>query len=140
VSAILVIEDEPAAGLLREFLAMKGFEVLVVDGAQAALHALRYKVPDAVVLDPFHLGTGESEFLRCLRLEASFRPLPLVVLRPAGISPRISPALAAAAAAVVSQPIDMSRLVSTLRYLLAPGDGRRQGRSDLRVATAAFPT
>lgn len=107
------------AGLLCEFLTMQGFAAVAVTDAKTAAEALRHIRPDAVLVDPFHLGAAQRQFVRALRLAARGRPVPLVVLEAATASTRNCQTVAAAAATVLPQPLDLGRLAATLRALLA---------------------
>lgn len=137
VSRILLVEGEPVSGLLREFLTMEGYEVTVAEGAGEAVSALRHVLPDAVIVDPYHLGAAQREFVRCLRLAAVFRPVPLLLLKPGALYARTCRAVASMASAVLPQPLDLLFLAITLRSLISdPLD--RSGQTLLEPA-AAYP-
>jgi DNA-binding response OmpR family regulator len=137
MSRILVIESEPVAALLREFLMMEGYDVTVVCEAGDAVSALRDVLPDAVIVDPYHLGAAQRDFVRRLRLAASFRPVPLLVLQPGGAYARTSRAVASVASAVLPQPLDLLFLAFTLRSLIA-GQHDHPAQAVLQSA-AAYP-
>ncbi|MDP2871732.1 MAG: response regulator [Bacillota bacterium] len=135
MSTILVIEGEPVAGLLREFLTIKGFTVVTAGDPERAIEALQRRSPDAVVVDPFHLGQAQGEFLRHIRLRANLRPLPLVLLKSTWPPPSAYRAVASVASAVLPQPLRLSRLAITLDSCLAGDQGH--GYGDGRQAPVA---
>ena len=75
---VLVVDDEPKiVQLARDYLEHAGFAVLTAGDGASALHAVRVRQPDLVVLDLGLPGLDGLEVMRAIRAAAS---TPIVVL------------------------------------------------------------
>jgi DNA-binding response OmpR family regulator len=78
MKTILVVDDEPRiAQLARDYLEHAGFGVLVAGDGKSALHAIRTRQPDLVVLD---LGLPELDGLEVTRTVREGSSLPIIML------------------------------------------------------------
>lgn len=65
---VLVVDDEPdAVELLREFLSVKGYEVMTASGGEEALRLVREERPHLILLDVRMPGMNGLEVLRQVR-------------------------------------------------------------------------
>jgi two-component system, OmpR family, phosphate regulon response regulator PhoB len=78
---VLVVEDEPEIGhLIVLHLAHAGYAALHVLDAILAAEALRFKVPDLILLDWMLPGQSGIEFARQLRLNPTTKSVPIILL------------------------------------------------------------
>jgi DNA-binding response OmpR family regulator len=78
MQTVLVVDDEPKIlQLARDYLEHAGFAVLVAGDGPSALHAVRVRQPDLVVLD---LGLPGIDGLEVMRTIRGAGPTPIVVL------------------------------------------------------------
>jgi two-component system, OmpR family, alkaline phosphatase synthesis response regulator PhoP len=78
MKTILVVDDEPRiAQLARDYLEHAGFDVLVAGDGRSALHAVRTRQPDLVVLD---LGLPQVDGLEVTRTVREGSNVPIVML------------------------------------------------------------
>ena len=76
---ILIVEDEPAiAGLLREDLALEGYDVSVVGDGEAAIAAVASGPFDLVILDV--MLPGKDGFEVCREMRRAGLTLPIIML------------------------------------------------------------
>lgn len=78
---VLVIEDDSAIQeVLRYSLVQAGFDVQLVDSAEAALEAVAQVLPDVVLVDLMLPGMSGSAFARQLRQNPRTRELPMIMV------------------------------------------------------------
>jgi DNA-binding response OmpR family regulator len=78
MQTILVVDDEPKiVQLARDYLEHAGFEVLTAGDGESAVHAVRTRQPDLVVLD---LGLPRVDGLEVMRTIRAAGSTPIVVL------------------------------------------------------------
>lgn len=77
---LLADDDVELAGLLRDFLAREGFEVMLAHNADDAIAAARAESFDALVLDVMMPGRSGLDALRELRRESALPVLMLTAL------------------------------------------------------------
>jgi signal transduction histidine kinase/CheY-like chemotaxis protein len=81
ISPVLVIEDDPGAvRLLRTYLEVDGYEVVVATDGEAGIAAARRHAPAAILLDVLLPGIDGWEVLRRLKADADLREVPVVVI------------------------------------------------------------
>ncbi|MBD2541925.1 response regulator, partial [Coleofasciculus sp. FACHB-SPT36] len=67
---ILIVDDTPTnLGMLFDFLAHSGFQVLVAEDGESAIESAEYASPDLILLDV--LMPGIDGFETCRRLKAN---------------------------------------------------------------------
>jgi two-component system, OmpR family, alkaline phosphatase synthesis response regulator PhoP len=116
MKTVLVVEDEPQiARLVRDYLEVAGFAVLVAGDGEAALHHVRAVKPDLMVLD---LGLPGLDGLDVMRKVRTFSSLPIIVLTArADESDRIV-GLELGADDYVVKPFSPKELVARVRAVL----------------------
>jgi DNA-binding response OmpR family regulator len=123
-TVLVVDDDEPIRAVLAALieLELEGARIVSVGDGIAAIAAAARERPDLVVLDYMLPGENGDAVLAALR---ALRPRGLAVL---GVSaaPDLAGGFRASCDAFVRKPFDVDELVDAMRWLLAPGDGRRR--------------
>jgi CheY-like chemotaxis protein len=113
---VLVVEDDPRIQeLLEEMLTLSGYRVQATDSALGAAALVRRLRPDAVLLDlglPYRSG---ATVLQEIKLDPQTRDVPVVIV--SAMTETLSPERRALADAVLSKPVSLNGLLSTLHRL-----------------------
>ncbi len=81
MKTILIVDDVPTnLGVLLDFLADAGYEVLVAESGQGALSQLEFSRPDIILLDVLMPGLDGFETCRRLKADPRWRELPVLFL------------------------------------------------------------
>jgi CheY-like chemotaxis protein len=116
---LVVDDDQRVRDLVRSVLSDEGYRVQTAANGAAALDALRFGRPDAIVLDVQMPVMGGWAFRAAQLDRAETRSIPVVLATASGRSQPPSPELAPDA--VLLKPFDLSQLLATLHELLARG-------------------
>ena len=126
---ILVVEDEPPiAGLVRDYLEHAGFAVLNAPDGAAALATFRARRPDALVLD---LGLPRVDGLDVVRAIRRDSAVPIVILTARGDETDRVTGLELGADDYVVKPFSPKELVARVRAVLRRADAKPM--SDERI-------
>jgi len=149
MQTVLVVDDEPKiAQLARDYLEHAGFAVLTASDGASALHAVRTREPDLVVLD---LGLPQVDGLEVIRTMRASGSTPIVVLTARDTELDTLLGLELGADDYMTKPFSPRELVARVRAVLrrgarAPDSQERVGAGDLvldlarrRVSAAGRP-
>lgn len=120
---ILVVEDDAASReAVAAILSIKGYRVVAVGTAEAAVESARRDVPDLVLLD---LRLGAADGFEVLERIRSFLDVPVIIL-----SGRVTPeekalGLRMGADDYVGKPFDAGELLARIEARLRPARTRR---------------
>ena len=119
MNKILIIEDDPVAGLVyQRFLEKHGFVTdLATDGAKG-LERISIFQPDAILLDLMMPRVGGIAVLQSLRADAVYRDLPVVVMTNACVPAFIEQATKAGANHVLDKSTTSPLVMTELFYSL----------------------
>jgi two-component system, OmpR family, alkaline phosphatase synthesis response regulator PhoP len=124
---VLVVDDEPKiVQLARDYLEHAGFTVLTAGDGASALHAVRTRSPDLVVLD---LGLPSVDGLEVLRTIRGSASTPVVVLTARDTELDTLLGLELGADDYMTKPFSPRELVARVRAVLRRG-GRAAQASD----------
>ncbi|HYG89444.1 MAG TPA: ATP-binding protein [Azospirillum sp.] len=116
---ILVTDDDPAhRGLMQDVLSALGFTVFTAGNGDGALRLAARSAPDAFLLDISMPGMSGWEVARALRA-AGHRTQPIIMVSANARENRPVEAPDAPYDGFVAKPVDVGRLLATLRQLLA---------------------
>lgn len=110
---VLVIDDDPVVQeLLARYLAHEGFRVTVAGSGEEGLRLARELRPAAITLDALMPGTDGWAVLSALKHDPALADIPVAMI---SIADDLRRAFALGAAAYLTKPIDLKRLVATLQ-------------------------
>jgi DNA-binding response OmpR family regulator len=113
---ILVIDDdEPILGLMRNVLKEFDFEAMTASTGPQALAEARTTQPDLVLLDKNMPGMTGAEVIQAFRAEG-WDEMPILILSGDPVSPQELGALGANGA--VQKPFDLTSLITQIRMHL----------------------
>ena len=114
--AVLVIDDEiPYTGVLREILASYGLDVLVAYHSGQALGLLDGVRPNLIMLDMMMPGMDGLTLLRRLRQQSALKDTPVIMVSANVVHTDREAALSAGADAFLSKPFSAKELRAALR-------------------------
>jgi DNA-binding response OmpR family regulator len=132
VKTILVVDDEPQiAEIVRDYLRLGGFEVIVAGDGVRALEAARGRRPDLVVLDLGLPSLDGLEVARVLRRESD---VPIIMLTARVEEDDRLRGLEIGADDYVTKPFSPRELVARVRAVLRRSEGRHADGDLLRVS------
>jgi CheY-like chemotaxis protein len=107
-NAILVVEDDVRAlDALTELLETSGYKVVQAQNGQEALEAAKCFPPPSLILLDLSMPVMDGwEFMRQQRLQSSIAEIPVIVIT------ALVSAVPAGAAALLTKPINVNRLMS----------------------------
>jgi CheY-like chemotaxis protein len=78
--SVLLVEDDGAIrGLLSLLLALEGYDVETAEHGLAALDAMKYRLPDVILLDLLMPTMDGRQFLAVLRSDPRTQYIPVVI-------------------------------------------------------------
>jgi DNA-binding response OmpR family regulator len=132
VRTVLVVEDEPQiAGIVRDYLRLAGFEVIVAGDGIRALEMARGRRPDLVVLDLGLPGLDGVEVARALRRDSE---VPIIMLTARVEEDDRLQGLEIGADDYVTKPFSPRELVARVRAVLRRSEGGHVDGDRLRAA------
>lgn len=118
---ILIAEDEEHIGFMIKFRLEKlGYEVIWKADGDSALEAVRAEGPDLVLLDIMMPGLNGVQVLERMKLDASTRDIPVVMLSAKSGEVDIVQCLEIGAADYVTKPFKPGELLARIKRLLPP--------------------
>jgi len=124
-SQVLLVEDDSEARkVLTLILKLDGFSVTAVSSGQEAIQAIQAQPPDLLLLDIALPGADGYEICRWTRAYAGSAEIPIVMLAARSEPESIERARAVGADECLVKPIKPSRLVRSVRVLLARAEAR----------------
>lgn len=118
---ILIVDDEPNIVESLEFLMEReGFDTVVADDGEAALHAMESSNPDLVLLDIMMPGKDGYEVCRQIRATPDWKQAKIIMLSAKSRDTEIAKGLAVGADAYITKPFSSKELVQQVNRVLAP--------------------
>jgi PleD family two-component response regulator len=123
---VLVVEDSPTiASVVKYFLELEGFEVLVAKDGKLGLKAAKRDRPDVVVTDYNMPGMDGLALVKALRAGAATRDMAVVMLTSEPGVENETQALEAGVDDYILKPVEPRRLAARVKAALAHAEGRR---------------
>jgi CheY-like chemotaxis protein len=122
---VLVVEDSTTiASVVKYFLELEGFEVLVAKNGNLGLKAAKRDLPDVIVTDYDMPGMDGITMVKALRAEASTREIAVLMLTSEQSVEREAQALEAGVDDYILKPVEPRRLAARVRSVLARSQRR----------------
>jgi CheY-like chemotaxis protein len=123
---VLVVEDsKTTATVVKYFLEIEGFEVLLAGGGHAGLEIARREKPDVIVTDLNMPDVDGIAVVKALRADAATRGAAILMLTSESSIDTETLALSAGADDYLVKPVEPRRLVARVKVLVARSVGRR---------------
>jgi len=123
---VLIVDDEPNIRETISFiLEMEGFRVATADDGDQALESVRRLRPPVVLLDAMMPKRDGYDVCRIVKSDPALATTHIVMLTAMGQKRDRDRALEAGADHFVTKPFDEAELLSLLRRLTAPQQGKQ---------------
>jgi type IV pilus assembly protein PilB len=117
---VLVVEDsQTISSVVKYFLELDGFDVLVAEDGLAGLGMARNEVPDVIVSDVNMPGMGGVEMVKALREDPRMAQVRILMLTSEASIECETAGLAAGADDYILKPVEPRRLAARVKALLA---------------------
>ncbi|HET6929297.1 MAG TPA: response regulator [Candidatus Acidoferrum sp.] len=126
---ILVVEDSPLnSELLRDWLEVEGYEVLIAENLNVAFAAVRAQRPGAVLLD-VQLGTDDGLSLASwMRQQPGLCKVPIIAVTAQAMVSDQQRILASGCNSIVPKPVDFSALQEQLQFWLSRAEALQENQ------------
>lgn len=122
-STILAIDDERFnLVVLRLMLERAGFQVFTARDGLEALNVIGDQIPDAIILDLMMPRLDGLGMLGAIAEDSRLRDIPVIVVSAMDDEETVAATLRAGATAHLAKPVDMAKLVRTVRALPKRGN------------------
>lgn len=119
---ILIADDEPNIVISLEFLMKReGYEVLIANDGEEAVHRIRSDVPDLVLLDVMMPKKSGFEVCQEVKANPELQSTRILMLTAKGRDTEVAKGLALGADAYMTKPFSTKELVERVRELLGEG-------------------
>jgi len=117
---VLVVDDSPTImTVVKYFLELEGFEVMVADDGRLGLEMALAESPDVIVSDVMMPGMGGLEMVKALRLNPSTVHVPVLLLTSETSVDSEAEGLAAGADDYIAKPVEPKRLAARIKVALS---------------------
>ena len=116
--ALIVEDSRTIASIVRHYLQLEGFEVLVAADGLVGLETARRARPRVIVTDLNMPGMGGLEMVRALRADPGTRDIAILMLTSDGSPETEQQAMAAGADAYILKPVDPQSLAARVRAVV----------------------
>jgi type II secretory ATPase GspE/PulE/Tfp pilus assembly ATPase PilB-like protein/CheY-like chemotaxis protein len=124
---VLVVEDTPTvAAVVKYFLELEGFEVLMAGDGKAGLETALAELPSLIVTDVNMPGMSGMEMVRAIRSDARAQDVRILMLTSESSVESEAAGLEAGADDYIAKPVEPKRLAARVKTLL--------GHARVRVA------
>ena len=118
---MVVDDDDMSRKLAREFLMVSGFGVVEACDGEECLLFVASKRPALIVLDMRMPRLDGIETIRRLKGNPETRSIPIIMLSASAMVKEKQEMLASGCDAILSKPVDLEKLLVTVRLLLRDG-------------------
>jgi DNA-binding response OmpR family regulator len=116
--ALIVEDSRTVASIVKHYLQLEGFEVLVAADGVVGLETARRERPRVIVTDLNMPGMGGLEMVRALRADAATRDIAILMLTSDESPETKQQAMAAGADEYILKPVDPQRLAARVRAVV----------------------
>lgn len=116
-ASILVVDDDPDIGsVLKMMLDFKGYEVTLLNHANAVEQSLEQQPFDLIILDMLISGVNGTDVCTAIRQNRKFSQVPILMI--SALPDAMKTCLAAGASDFISKPFEMKEILSKISNLL----------------------
>jgi type II secretory ATPase GspE/PulE/Tfp pilus assembly ATPase PilB-like protein len=116
---VLVVEDSPTiSSVVKYFLELEGFEVLLAEDGRAGLETAMRELPDLIVTDVNMPSMGGLEMVKALRQDPRTAAVRILMLTAEGSVESETAGLEAGADDYILKPVEPRRLAARVKALL----------------------
>lgn len=127
---VLVVEDDGTISLVvKYFLELEGFQVLIAKDGASGLEAIRRERPQLVVTDCNMPGMDGMSMVKALRADPSTRDIAVLMLTSEEGVDKETEALAAGVDDYIVKPVEPRRLAARVKSVLTRSKGKREAVS-----------
>ncbi len=117
---VLVVEDSPTiASVVKYFLELEGFQVLVAKDGSLGLEAAKRDAPHVIVTDYDMPGMDGATMVKALRADTTTRDIAVLMLTSEASVEKETQALEAGVDDYILKPVEPKRLAARVKSLLA---------------------
>ena len=116
--ALIVEDSRTIASIVRHYLQLEGFEVLVAPDGTVGLETARRERPRVIVTDVNMPGMSGLDMVRALRADAGTRDIAILMLTSDESAETEQQAMAAGADEYILKPVDPQRLAARVRAVV----------------------
>jgi CheY-like chemotaxis protein len=117
---LLVEDNELNRDMLSRRLVRRGFDVITVVDGEAAIRQTNEIKPDLILMDMGLPGLNGWDATRRIKANPETRAIPVIALTAHALKSDREQALAAGCDAFETKPVELDRLLNTIRNLLTP--------------------
>jgi len=122
--SVLVVDDEPNIVLSLEFLIKQaGYEVRIARDGDAALKAIKERLPDLVLLDVMMPKRDGFDVCETIRANPVWKEIPIIMLTAKGRDIEREKGLALGADAYITKPFSTRDALDQIRQFLGESTG-----------------
>jgi two-component system, OmpR family, alkaline phosphatase synthesis response regulator PhoP len=122
--SILVVDDEPNIALSLEYLMKgQGFDVRIARDGEAALAALRERVPDVVLLDVMLPKRDGYDVCQTVRANPDWKDVRIILLTARGRQVEQEKGLALGADDYITKPFSTREVIERVREFMPAAHG-----------------
>lgn len=116
--ALIVEDSRTIASIVKHYLQLEGFEVLVAADGAVGLETARRERPRVIVTDLNMPGMSGLDMVRALRADAGTRDIAILMLTSDESAETEQRAMAAGADEYILKPVDPQRLAARVRAVV----------------------
>jgi CheY-like chemotaxis protein len=132
VPSVLVVDDFPdGREMVAEYLAFRGFSVMVASTGAEAIELARKHRPRLILMDLGMPGLDGWETTRQLKADARTKGCVIIALTAHALSSQHATALSAGCDDVIAKPFDLATLADTVDRIVNRNAARLKGRRNL---------
>jgi DNA-binding response OmpR family regulator len=119
---IIVDDDRETREMLKLALELEGYQVSQAANGLRLISTLHVDRPDLILLDVLMSWTDGVELCKAIKKNEAFAEIPIIFISAKKSSSDVDTGLKAGAVDYFTKPLDMERLLTRIRQVLAPLD------------------
>ncbi|PCJ95617.1 MAG: hypothetical protein COA45_12175 [Zetaproteobacteria bacterium] len=117
-TVLVIDDDEVLLSTIQPMLEKGGFSVVTENSGSGGFDAIRYSLPDLIILDTIMPEMDGIEFLGQLKSQVRTKNIPVIMLSADANAHNVSTCMALGAKYYMAKPFDRDKLVECVRKLV----------------------